>query len=57
VAAQSKAWVYGHSLAGTAGSNLTEGMDACLSCVLRVIRYRSLRRAECGVSECDRGTF
>jgi len=57
VAAQSKAWVYGHSLAGTAGSNLTEGMDACLSYVLRVIRYRSLRRAECGVSECDRGTF
>jgi len=30
VAARSKAWVYTHSLAGIAGSNLAGGMDACL---------------------------
>jgi hypothetical protein len=30
VAALFKAWVYGRSLAGIAGSNATEGMDICL---------------------------
>ena len=30
VAARSKAWVYGCSLAGIAGSNPAGGMDVCL---------------------------
>ena len=30
VAAWSKAWVCGRSLAGNAGSNLAGGMDVCL---------------------------
>jgi hypothetical protein len=30
VAARSKAWVYGRSLAGIVGSNPTEGMDVCV---------------------------
>jgi hypothetical protein len=30
VAAQSKAWVYGRSLAGIVNSNPAEGMDVCL---------------------------
>jgi hypothetical protein len=30
VAALSKAWVYGRSLAGIVGSNLAYGMDVCL---------------------------
>ena len=30
VAARSKAWVCGRSLAGTAGSNLSGNMDVCL---------------------------
>ena len=30
VAAWSKAWVYGRSLAGTVGSNPDGGMDVCL---------------------------
>jgi hypothetical protein len=30
VAVRSKAWVYGRSLAGIAGSNPTGGMDVCL---------------------------
>jgi len=30
VAAQSKAWVCGCSLAGTVGSNAARGMDVCL---------------------------
>ena len=30
VAARSKAWVCGRSLAGTAGSNPAEGLDVCL---------------------------
>ena len=38
--ARSKAWVYGRSLAGIAGSN------PCLSLArVRVVRYRSLRQA------------
>ena len=36
MAARSKAWVYGRSLAGILGSNPAGGMDACLCgcCVL-----------------------
>jgi hypothetical protein len=30
VAARSKAWVFGHSIVGIAGSNPTDGMDVCL---------------------------
>jgi len=30
VVARSKAWVFGRSLAGTAGSNPAEGVDVCL---------------------------
>jgi hypothetical protein len=30
VAARSKAWVYGHSLAGTVGSNPAGGINVCL---------------------------
>jgi hypothetical protein len=33
-------------VAGTAGSNPTGGMYVCLLCVLYVVRYRPLRRAD-----------
>jgi hypothetical protein len=46
VVARSKAWVCGHSLAGMAGSNPTGDMDVCLLCLLYVVGYRSLRRAD-----------
>ena len=46
VAARSKAWVCGHSLAGIAGSNSAGGMDVCLWWLLCVVRQRSLRRAD-----------
>ena len=45
MAARSKAWVYGRSLAGIAGSNATGDIDVCLLRVLCVIR---------SLSECDR---
>jgi hypothetical protein len=45
VAARSKAWICGRSLAGLAGSNPAKNMDVCLLCVLCFVRYRSLRRA------------
>ena len=32
VAARSKAWLWGRSLAGIAGSNPAEGMDVCCEC-------------------------
>ena len=32
--ARSKAWVFGRSLAGIAGSNLVGGKDVCLLCVV-----------------------
>jgi hypothetical protein len=38
VAAQSKAWVHGPSLAGIVGSNPARGMDVCLLWVLCVVR-------------------
>jgi len=39
-------WVCGRSLAGIVGSNPAGGRDVCLLWVLRVVRYRSLRRAD-----------
>jgi hypothetical protein len=44
VTARSKAWACGRSLAGIVGSNPAGGMDVCQ--VLRVVRYRCLRRAD-----------
>jgi hypothetical protein len=46
VAARSKAWVCGRSLAGIVDSNPGEGMDVCLLWVLCVVTQRSLRRAD-----------
>jgi hypothetical protein len=46
VAARSKAWVWGRSLAGNMGLNPTRGMDVCLLWVLCVVRYRCLWRAD-----------
>jgi len=47
VAARSKAWVCGRSLAGIVGSNPAGGIDVCVECwVLCVVRYRALRRAD-----------
>ena len=41
MAARSKEWVCGRSLAGIVGSNPAGGMDT-----LCVVRYKSLRRAD-----------
>ena len=46
VAARSKAWVCGRSLAGIVGSNPAWDMVVCLLWVLYVVRQRSLRRAD-----------
>jgi len=46
VAAWSKAWVCGSSLAGIVGLNPAGGMNICLLWVLCVVRYRSLCRAD-----------
>ena len=64
VAARTKAWVCGSSLAGIAGSNPAGSMDVCILGVLCVVRYRPLRRADHSsrgvlpnvvcVTECDR---
>jgi hypothetical protein len=61
VAARSKAWVYGRSLAGTVGSNPAGG-HGCLSLVsvvccqieVSVTGWSLVQRSptECGVSEC-----
>jgi hypothetical protein len=45
VAAQSKAWVCGRSLAGIVGSNPAGVMEVFFLSVLYVVRQRSLRRA------------
>jgi hypothetical protein len=37
VAVRSKAWVYGHSLAGISGSNPAGGMDVCVVFVVRTV--------------------
>jgi hypothetical protein len=39
VAARSKAWVFGRSLAGIVGSNLTGGMDVCVVFVERTVAW------------------
>jgi len=65
VPARSKAWVYGHSLVGIAGSNPAKGMKVyLLSVVCRLVEVSAsgwllLQRSatECGVSECDRETW
>jgi hypothetical protein len=64
LAARSQTWFYGSSLAGTADSNPTGGMDVSL---VSIVCYqvevsatgRSLvqrRPTECDASECVRGT-
>jgi len=45
VAARSKAWVYGRSLAGIVGSNPAWGMDVCVECCV-LSGKRSLRRTD-----------
>jgi hypothetical protein len=60
VAARSKAWVFGRSLAGIVGSNPAGGMDVCLlsvaCCPVEVcaMGWSLVQRSptECGVSEC-----
>ena len=37
VAARSKAWVCGRSLAGNVGSNPAGGMDVCVVCCIRTV--------------------
>ena len=62
MAARSKAWVFGRSLAAIACSNLAWGKDACLLCcvcfqIAVCTTGRSLFQripTERGVSECDR---
>jgi hypothetical protein len=62
VAARSKVWVWGRSLDGMVGSNLTGGIDVCL---VRVVFSPAevsasgsslVQRSptKCGVPECDR---
>ena len=46
MAARSKAWVWGRSLAEIAGSNIANLKDVCLMRLLCVVMYRSLRRAD-----------
>ena len=63
VAVRSKAWVCGSSLAGNAGSNPVDGIDACLLwvfCVCFQVEVSATGRllvqrspTECGASECD----
>ena len=61
VAARSKAWVCGRSLAGTAGSNPAGGMDVCLVSVVRcqvevfATGWSLVQRSptECSVSKYD----
>jgi hypothetical protein len=63
VSAQSKAWVFGVSLAGAVGSNTAEGMGSvsCECCVLSgrglcvgLITHPEVSYWMCAVSECDR---
>jgi hypothetical protein len=46
VAAPTKAWVCGRSLAATVGSNVAGGMDICLG-VVRVICDELIPQTEC----------
>jgi hypothetical protein len=45
VAVRSKAWVCGRLFTGIMGSNPAGSTDVCLLWVLRVVRYKSMRRA------------
>ena len=63
MAAWSKAWVCGLSLAGIAGSNSSRGMGVCRECcplsgvgLCNGPITRSVM-SECSVSECDRATL
>ena len=64
MAARSKAWIYGRSLAGTAGANSAEAIVVCLLCLLSVLCYGPITHPEGSywvcvcvcVSEFDRGT-
>ena len=64
VAARSKAWVYGRSLAGIAGLNSDGGMDFSLGSVVwcqeavSVTGWSLVQRSptECSKTKCDRGT-
>ena len=60
LAARSKTWVCGRSLAGIAGSNPAGGMDVCCECCVLSSRgpcvgLVTVQRSptDCGVSECD----
>jgi len=67
VAAPSKKWVCGCSLAEIVGSNPSGGWDICIFRVLCVVRHRTMRRYDHSsrgllpsvtcLSECDRGTW
>ena len=46
VAVRSKTWICGRSFTGIVGSNPAGSTDVCFLWVLRVVRYRSLRRAD-----------
>jgi hypothetical protein len=60
VAARSKAWVCGRSLAGVAGSFAAGGLGVCRECCVLSGRVCDgpitdpESPTECGVSECDR---
>ena len=58
MAARSKAWVCGPSLAGIAGSNPSGSTDvSCKFCMLSGRGHCDeliTRPADCGVSQCDR---
>ena len=62
MAVRSKAWVYGRSLAETAGPNPAGGLDVCFLLLLYFVRLRSLCRTDHwsrgvpdrDVSGCDR---
>jgi len=60
VAARSKAWVCGRSVAAIADSNPAGGTDVCCECFVLSGRglcvwliTRPEKSAECGLSECD----
>ena len=67
MAAPSKKWVCGCSLAEIVGSNPSGGWDICIFRILCVVRHRTMRRYDHSsrgllpsvtcLSECDRGTW
>jgi len=60
VAARSKAWVYGRSLAGIVGSNPAEGKEVCLLWVLCAVQVEVSATGQSLVqrspAECDVST-